>query len=185
MTSKQSSNGQKTPSADDEVSMHGGRNLSEKSLQIRSSVSQVSVTEPAVTSANPQQTVEEEVKVAGDAVSMTEAGSPLHTTQNVSVSFSPYDQYMYQVVQNMVDDVCLFQGRQEFVREKYLSQINDLENSADLEEKQQLEELMRKELEGINLKSVPPKVSSKKDEAGGNKVSKKHIPVDIKNEIGI
>ncbi len=36
----------------------------------------------------------------------------------------------------MVDDVCLYHARQDFVIEKYLSQINDLENSADVEEKQ-------------------------------------------------
>jgi len=36
----------------------------------------------------------------------------------------------------MVDDVCLYHARQDFVKEKYLSQINDLENSVDIEEKQ-------------------------------------------------
>ncbi len=55
----------------------------------------------------------------------------------------------------MVDDVCLYHARQDFVIEKYLSQINDLENSADVEEKQQLEEMMKKELEDISLRSVP------------------------------
>jgi hypothetical protein len=55
----------------------------------------------------------------------------------------------------MVDDVCLYHARQDFVKEKYLSQINDLENSVDIEEKQQLEDLMRKELDDITLRSVP------------------------------
>ena len=55
----------------------------------------------------------------------------------------------------MVDDVCLYQARQDFVKDKYLSQINDLENSADIEEKQQLEDMMRKELEDVTLRSVP------------------------------
>jgi hypothetical protein len=35
----------------------------------------------------------------------------------------------------MVDDVCLFHAKQDSVTEKYMSQINDLENSADIEEK--------------------------------------------------
>ena len=60
----------------------------------------------------------------------------------------------------MIDDVCLFDARVSSVKEKYLSQINDLDNSADIEEKQQLEELMRKDLEQITLKSVPVKVVS-------------------------
>jgi|LauGreDrversion4_2_1035121.scaffolds.fasta_scaffold34391_6 hypothetical protein len=36
----------------------------------------------------------------------------------------------------MVDDVCLFNARQDSIKDKYISQINDLENSADVEEKQ-------------------------------------------------
>jgi len=35
----------------------------------------------------------------------------------------------------MVDDVCLYHARQDLTKDKYLSQINDLENSADIEEK--------------------------------------------------
>jgi|LauGreDrversion4_2_1035121.scaffolds.fasta_scaffold19607_2 hypothetical protein len=35
----------------------------------------------------------------------------------------------------MIDDVCLFDARVSSVKEKYLSQINDLDNSADIEEK--------------------------------------------------
>ena len=35
----------------------------------------------------------------------------------------------------MVDDVCLYHARLDFVNNKYLSQINDLEASADLDEK--------------------------------------------------
>ena len=96
------------------------------------------------------------------------------------VSFSPFDQYVFQVTQNMVDDVCLYHARQDFVRDKYLSQINDLENSADVEEKQQLEELMRLELEQVQLKSVPIKVAAKKEEK-----PRKQAPVDVKNEQGI
>jgi hypothetical protein len=46
------------------------------------------------------------------------------------------DQYLFQVVTNLVDDVCLFNARQDYIKEKYISQINDLENSADIEEKQ-------------------------------------------------
>lgn len=66
----------------------------------------------------------------------------------------------------MVDDVCLYHARQDFIHEKYLSQINDLENSADVEEKQQLEDMMRKELAEITLRSVPFKsVSSSSSQA--------------------
>lgn len=69
-------------------------------------------------------------------VTITDASSPLQATGNISVSFSAFDQYMFQMVQNMVDDVCLFHARQDSITEKYMSQINDLENSADIEEKQ-------------------------------------------------
>ena len=60
-----------------------------------------------------------------------------------------------------------------------MSQMNDLENSADLEEKQALEEMMKSDLNNVTLRSVPLKV--KKEE---QKV-KKQIQVDIKNEHGI
>lgn len=85
----------------------------------------------------------------------------LSSTQNVSVAFSATDQYVFQVVQNLIDDVCLFDARVASVTDKYMSQINDLENSADAEEKLQLEELMRRDLEQITLKSVPLKVGAK------------------------
>ena len=62
----------------------------------------------------------------------------------------------------MVDDVCLFHARVDQVKKKYMGQINDLENSADMDEKQTLEELMRTEVDSIPLRSVPMKV--KKDE---------------------
>ena len=60
----------------------------------------------------------------------SEASSP-----NILVNFSPHDQYIFQVVQNMVDDVCLYHARVDQAKKKYIGQINDLENSADLEEK--------------------------------------------------
>lgn len=104
----------------------------------------------------------------------------LSLTQNVSVAFSATDQYVFQVVQNLIDDVCLFDARVASVTDKYMSQINDLENSADVEEKQQLEELMRRDLEQITLKSVPLKVGGK-DQAK----AKKQVQVDIKNEQGV
>jgi len=97
----------------------------------------------------------------------------------------------------MVDDVCLYHARLDFVNHKYLSQINDLEGSADLEEKQQLEDMMRKELEGITLRSVPPKIvtsASKKGaqytaqqstEESNTAKNKKNVAVDIKNEMEI
>lgn len=88
----------------------------------------------------------------------------------------------------MVDDVCLYHARQDFVKEKYLSQINDLENSVDIEEKQQLEDLMRKELDDITLRSVPFKsvnsaTLSKKGTTDDQTKSKKNIHVDLKNEL--
>ena len=52
---------------------------------------------------------------------MTEAGSPLQTTQNIILSFSAYDQYAFQVVSNMVDDVCLYHARLDLVRTKYIT----------------------------------------------------------------
>lgn len=57
--------------------------------------------------------------------------------------------------------------------------MNDLENSADLEERQALEDMMRTELSNITLRAVPLKV--KKEE---QKI-KKQVQVDIKNENGI
>jgi hypothetical protein len=35
----------------------------------------------------------------------------------------------------MVDDVCIYHGRREFIIDKYQEEINDLENSVDVEEK--------------------------------------------------
>jgi hypothetical protein len=86
---------------------------------------------------------------------------------------------MFQIVQNMVDDVCLYHAKRDQIQAKYNGQINDLENSVDLEERQALEELMKQELYGITLKSVPLKV--KKDEVK----SKKQVQVEITNEHGI
>lgn len=34
-----------------------------------------------------------------------------NSISNVTINFSAQDQYLYQVVQNMVDDVCLFHAR--------------------------------------------------------------------------
>jgi hypothetical protein len=45
----------------------------------------------------------------------------LSSTQNVSVAFSATDQYVFQVVQNMIDDVCLFDARVASVTDKYMS----------------------------------------------------------------
>jgi hypothetical protein len=49
----------------------------------------------------------------------------------------------------MVDDVCLFRAREESIISKYSGQINDLENSAELDEKQVIEDLMKSELESL------------------------------------
>lgn len=91
---------------------------------------------------------------------------------------------------NVVDDVCLYNARQDLIKEKYISQINDLENSADVEEKQQLEDLMRKELSSLTLKSVPPKLISpsqkgSSDDQASRPRSSKMPQVDLKNEHGI
>lgn len=99
---------------------------------------------------------------------------------NTMVSFSAMDQYIFSVVQNMVDDVCLYHAKVDSVQNKYMSQINDLENSADIEEKQVLEEMMKNELESISLRSVPLKV---KKEDSKTKIFKSAS--EIKNEHGI
>jgi len=75
--------------------------------------------------------------------------------------------------------VCLHGARQEEVKSKYISQINELENSADLEERQNLEEIMNQELQGIPLRSVPFKL--KKDDIKNPKI----VVVDVKNELEI
>jgi hypothetical protein len=62
----------------------------------------------------------------------------------------------------MVDDVCLFRAREESIVAKYSGQINDLENSAEMDERQVIEELLKSELESLQLRSVPLKV--KKEE---------------------
>lgn len=72
-------------------------------------------------------------------MSITEVSSPLHTTQNVSISFSEFDQFMYALTQRMVDDVCLYHARVDAVKDKYLSQISNLEKDTDQEERSQLE----------------------------------------------
>jgi len=58
---------------------------------------------------------------------LTEASSPLHTTQNVSISFSEFDQYIYSLTTRMVDDVCLYHARVDAVKDKYISQISNLD----------------------------------------------------------
>ena len=42
---------------------------------------------------------------------------------------------MYSVVQNLVDDVCLYDAKREAIQSRYSSQINNLESSTDMEEK--------------------------------------------------
>ena len=98
----------------------------------------------------------------------------------------------------MVDDVCLYHARVDAVKDKYLSQISNLEKDTDQEERAQLEQLMNSELENIQISAVPPqKASSTKrvsslqsdDISQGNLSlkSKKINPpqVDITNELGI
>lgn len=80
----------------------------------------------------------------------------------------------------MVDDVCLFDARQDLIKSKYMGQLNNLENSTDNEERSALEDMMKVELSNVTLRSVPLKVG--KEES--SKV-KKQIQVDIKNEHGI
>lgn len=79
----------------------------------------------------------------------------------------------------MVDDVELYDARRNHIMNKYMSQLNDLENSADLEEKQTIEEMMNNELNNIVIRSVPIKVK-KEDQK-----NRKQIQVDVKNESGI
>ena len=74
---------------------------------------------------------------------------------------------MYSVVQNIVDDVCLYDAKREAIQSRYLSQINNLESSTDQEEKQALEEMMKGELENVTLRSVPVKVG--KDDGSKSK----------------
>jgi hypothetical protein len=39
---------------------------------------------------------------------------------DVIINFSAYDQYVYCIMQNMVDDVCLYYARQDQVKQKYM-----------------------------------------------------------------
>ena len=68
-------------------------------------------------------------------MSITEVSSPLHTTQNVSISFSEFDSFLYALTQRMVDDVCPYHARVDAVNDKYLSQISTLEKDTDQEER--------------------------------------------------
>ena len=114
---------------------------------------------------------------------------------------------MFQVTQNIVDDVCLFYARQDSIKSKYQQQLSGLvagaptqaedqvaseqddidgrvarSSTVDTEERLALEEMMMAELAQVQLKSVPQKVA--KEETISSK-SKKIPSADIKNEHGI
>ena len=121
-----------TPSQED-----GG--LSDKSLTLKGSVvtqeessrgiNLTGITHPAQNQISPH---EEEKEIPTlPQVSLTEVESPLHTTQNVSISFSEFDQFMYALTTRMVDDVCLYHARVDSIKDKYISQISNLDQASE------------------------------------------------------
>jgi len=56
---------------------------------------------------------EEEKKQLEKAFEQSQIDSTPKQNSEVLINFSAFDQYIYQVVQNMVDDVCLFNERVE------------------------------------------------------------------------
>ncbi len=111
--------------------------LSDKSLTLKGSIvshpnepghPQINLTGISHPTHNQTLPAEEEKDISNlPHVSLTEANSPLHTTQNVSISFSEFDQYIFSLTTRMVDDVCLYHARVDAIKEKYQDEMIKLE----------------------------------------------------------
>lgn len=78
------------------------------------------------------------------------------------VNFSALDQYIYSLVQNMVDDVELYHAKVDQVKSRFQEQLNALEGGEDQEERDMLESKMATDVDNIPIRSVPYKAN--KDE---------------------
>ena len=87
--------------------------------------------------------------------------------------FTILDEYLYSVVENLVDDVCLYDVKINKIRSHYESQLETINNK---EAEIQIRQQMQKALNNVPLRSIPYKLQKQDTKY------KKIISVEIFNE---